>query len=334
MSPCSTGTMVDALQLAAAVGAFSLAQEEALSARGVTLERLRLDSSATRDFVYTPGRDPAVLPFTISETGLAWFSTSPLPPSRLVLVVGDEPWDFALFYALRRMGGAALWLPSDYVADRSTMIDVSLAVSAIDPEEIAIATAHSAHQIRPAIEAIASYSSRAKIQEVAWKDAIPDSPRRLLVRDLYGVPQPLLLDAEERSGHLPTPVPTVRVEPEHETRWMTDVRVEGWQPVLSSRLGPSVIESKSYGSPVTRTTRDGAAFFCPHFMWFGGDLDGQTIRSRAECGRLKWARCGRLKWPHLRPIAAGPLRARGARADGGGRDGFQDGDVRADQARS
>jgi len=53
-----------------------------------------------------------------------------------------------------------------------------------------------------------------------------------------------------------------------------------------------------------------------------------------ECGRLKWARCGRLKWPHLRPIAAGLLRAHRARADGGGRDGFQDGDVRADQARS
>ena len=56
--------------------------------------------------------------------------------------------------------------------------------------------------------------------------------------------------------------------------------------------------------------------------------------AQVECGRPKWARCGRLKWPHLRPIAAGLLRAHRARADGGGRDGFQDGDVRADQARS
>ena len=86
--PTSAGTVNDALQLAAEAGSLSATQIEILTARGIAVEEKTLDQGATRDFVFTPNRDPVVLPFALSETGLAWFSTSPLPPSRLVLVVG------------------------------------------------------------------------------------------------------------------------------------------------------------------------------------------------------------------------------------------------------
>lgn len=280
--PTTTGGDTDALQLAAEAGGLSSTQIEALKARGVVVDERALDRSATRDFVFTPDREPVVLPLSLSEKGLAWFSTSPLPPSRLVLVVGDDPWDFALFYALRRLGGLAYWLPSDYVGDRSAVIQLMLALSKLNADEVAITTARSPAQIQPAHDAIAAYPGRgvSKLTEIEWQQAMPLSPRRLLLRDSYGVPQPLLLDGDQRSGHLPTPIPSARVAPEHETRWMAEVRIDKWQPILNPHLGPHLIESNSYGTFVTRTTKEAVAYFCPHFMWFGGDLEGQTVRPR------------------------------------------------------
>ncbi|HEX4036005.1 MAG TPA: DUF427 domain-containing protein, partial [Solirubrobacteraceae bacterium] len=48
-------------------------------------------------------------------------------------------------------------------------------------------------------------------------------------------------------------------------------------------------------------------------------------------GHLKWPQCGRLKWPHLRPTGGRLFEAHRARAEGGGRDAFTHGAVRADQ---
>ncbi len=154
------------------------------------------------------------------------------------------------------------------------------AIREFDPEEVVVTTAESEAEVAPAAEALRPWLFRSKeVAHVSWRELIPSQPRRLLARDNYGVPQGLLLDSG-RSGHLPTPVPTTRTEREHETRWMTDVRVDGWQPVLNPQLGPFVLEASAYGTPVARATREGASYFCPHFMWFGGDLEGQTVRPR------------------------------------------------------
>jgi hypothetical protein len=198
----------------------------------------------------------------------------------LIVVAGDDPWDFALFYALRRMTGIAYWLPSVYRESRQAVMALAGAIKEFNPEQVVVTTAESEHDLAPAADALRPWLFRVdEIPSISWPELIPAQPRRLLARDNYGVPQGLLLDTG-RSGYLPTPVPTTRTTREHETRWMTDVRVEGWQPILSPQLGPHVLEAPSYGTTVTRTTREGAAYFCPHFMWFGGDLEGQTVRPR------------------------------------------------------
>lgn len=280
-SPRVDGTLTHALQIAAEVGMLTPTLEDALTGRGLTIESVPIDSASTPGFVFDIDRHPSAWPVTVSETGLSWFSQSPLPPSRLTLVVGDDPWDFALFYALRRMTGLAYWLPSDYVGNPSALIQLASAIQEIGPEQIAMTSAESAAAIPQAVAALAGISPihASQAQEVAWSDLIPTHPRRLLAQDKYGVPQSLLLE-EGRSGHLATPIPSIRAEAEHETRWMTEVRIDGWQPVQNCHIGPSILEASSYRESVTRATREGAAYFGPHFMWFGGDLEGQTVRPR------------------------------------------------------
>jgi transposase InsO family protein len=46
---------------------------------------------------------------------------------------------------------------------------------------------------------------------------------------------------------------------------------------------------------------------------------------------LNWPHCDGFNWPHLRPISGRPFDAHRARAEGGERDGIEDGAVRADQ---
>ena len=275
-----TEDLNDAVQLAAEVGSWSEGQEAAARGRGLEVQDVTLDSETTRQMVFRPEERPnGAMPHTVSEAGLSWFSTSPLPPSRAILVAGDTAWDFALFYALRRLTGAAFWLPTSYVGDRSALFALVNRINGPEVEETVVTSAESPTSVAEVLAALRELSFDGAHAR-GWEDLIPTDPRRLLATDSYGIGQPTLLDDVGRSAQLPTPIPTVRAEREHETRWITDVRVDGWQPVSNPYLGPAVVDAASYGTETTRATRIGAAYFCPHHIWFGGDLEGGTVRPR------------------------------------------------------
>ena len=103
-------------------------------------------------------------------------------------------------------------------------------------------------------------------------------------------------------------------QPESETRWIIDVRVEAGSQSVRFRLGPRVICQSPTGarSPgrLVMVLRSSARTSC-----------GSAAIWMAKCGRLKWARCGRLKWPHLRPIAAWTV-ASSWSSSGRGREGW------------
>jgi hypothetical protein len=60
------------------------------------------------------------------------------------------------------------------------------------------------------------------------------------------------------------------------------------------------------------------------------ELYGGT-RDMTRNDGLNWPHCDGLIWPHLRPIGGRRFDAHRARAEGGERDGVEDGAVRADQ---
>jgi hypothetical protein len=275
-----TDDLNDAVQLAAEVGSWSQDQEEAARSRGLNVQDVTLDSETTRQMLFRPEERPAgAMPHTVSEAGLSWFSTSPLPPSRAILVAGDTAWDFALFYALRRLTAATFWLPTSYLGDRSALFALINRINNPDVEETVVTSADSSAAAAAVLAALRELPFDGA-QARDWEDLIPRDPRRLLATDSYGIGQPTLLNDVAISAQLPTPMPTMRAQREHETRWITDVRVDGWQPVSNPYLGPAVVEAATYGTETTRATRVGAAYFCPHHIWFGGDLEGGTVRPR------------------------------------------------------
>ena len=44
---------------------------------------------------------------------------------QVVVVAGDDPWDFALFYALRRLMSRAYWVPSAWANDSNIVLCLS-----------------------------------------------------------------------------------------------------------------------------------------------------------------------------------------------------------------
>ena len=110
------------------------------------------------------GASPQVAPtpFALSEAGLRWYSRPSEYDPRIAIVVGDDPWDFSWFYALRRMRGNAFWVPDCYASDlawvtelRMLPLRLQLGASAVfsvtsvsGSEHVATVAAHMRHRRR------------------------------------------------------------------------------------------------------------------------------------------------------------------------------------------
>jgi hypothetical protein len=81
-------------------------------------------------------RDVA-FPWSLTELGLAWYREGPWEREDVVLVTGEEPWDFTLYHALKRWGAAAFWLPHGLDGERyyTSALAAALARAAMQSEE-------------------------------------------------------------------------------------------------------------------------------------------------------------------------------------------------------
>jgi hypothetical protein len=91
------------LLLAAEVGVVAAPLRRRLEQLGVATRGVDVtDRRTLMRWVYEGERSPGLTPFALAESGLAWFGAAPRAESTLTIVVGEQPWDFALAYALRR----------------------------------------------------------------------------------------------------------------------------------------------------------------------------------------------------------------------------------------
>ncbi|HEX4482399.1 MAG TPA: hypothetical protein VH081_01320 [Solirubrobacteraceae bacterium] len=230
-------------------------------------------------------------PWDLSRRGLAWYDMARGDP-QVVVVAGDEPMDFALFYLLRRLNGPAFWMPREglstsHLADYNQRVitDIAHAAGQQGSREVLVTSATA-----PAwCERLAAELPKAMdtptllLRAVEPHLTLPEQPVRLFELDGQGRQGELMLDLVGDSRPLPTPIPRrVRSANALDLRWMTDVRLDGWTPMSHHRLAERIL-----GAPHTsvRISDSGASYLCPVHTAFGRE-NVESVAARPTLHRL------------------------------------------------
>jgi hypothetical protein len=264
------------LLVAAELGILPPGLRNLLVDRDLALEEALLDSPTSwRDRIFQRAHPRStVYPWSLSELGLNWYRRRPLRRGAVAVVAGDDPWDFALFYALRRFQSFAYWIPSSLLDSDGYCGDVLMhaRLQTGGATAVAVVSASDADLLERSrarlVECQQHLGHAAQSLEIRvgdWRDFLAEEPNRLFERDNYGTPQPVLA-VGGKTPQLPTPLPH-HVATENPTAlcWMTEVAVEGWAAARNRHLGPRVLSVGAYDENLLRCGSDGAAYHCPHF---------------------------------------------------------------------
>lgn len=217
-------------------------------------------------------------PWDLSMFGVSTFHTGRLLQLPVALVVGDSPWDFALFYALLRMTGRAWWLPSWLRRDRSyTMfLESSIQFGSYNDAREPVVVSTSSIQARDEVARTVSESSGGQLEIADWQDVLPDDPMRVLGSDTPGRSRVAPL-VEGRVLELDTPVPTIaRTKRPAEMRWISEARSAEWAPVRNRALARQLLAGDS---DLVRTSRNGVAYFSTSSLILSGaSLESVVVR--------------------------------------------------------
>lgn len=222
-------------------------------------------------------------PWALSEVGLARYRRAPLLDKPAALVVGNSPWDFTLFYALKHLTGMAWWLPSWLERDQVYMHTLGSALE-YEPRgegrDLVIVSASSLRardRVARTIERETSHHFNAHTAD--WRDVLPDQPLRLYELDNAGRYEPIeVIDGATLPLDTPLPRQVATATPT-EMRWMTEVQARDWAAARDARLPRALLSEIRHGSDTMRTTRDGIAYFGPDILIFGGaSLESSVIR--------------------------------------------------------
>ncbi len=275
------------LLLAAEVGILPPGLRDHLEERGVGIADEVLDTPAAwRQFLFRPARPAATYPLHLTEHGLNWYRRRPLRPEAVPVVVGEDPWDFSLFYALRRFRSLAYWIPTALLESeeycRNILANAELHWGA---PAIAVLTASDVNLRDEAVNRLGGLqqrmggrAARPELRGEDWRGFLREEPNRLFERDNYGLSQPLLVSAGQ-TPPLSTPLPRASTETPTDLRWMTNVSLQGWSAMRNRHLGPRILQAGAYDENNLRCGADGPGYHCPHFFIQGGvSLEAATVR--------------------------------------------------------
>jgi hypothetical protein len=273
------------LLLTAALGRLTSGTREALAEREVALLPEELNQPLAWAGTVTNGRRPAAYtpPWGVANNGLSLYRRGASSHGVSALVVGDTPWDFALFYALRRMTGQAWWLPSWLRRNYAYMWELRHSLEYGPVEEgrtLAVVSASSQVARERGAADLTSISGKPLAAEALdWRDVLPDSPLRPFETDNQGRAQFFELVHGETLP-LPTPIPKrVATAPETSMRWITDLEGADWTPIRNPALGIKLLNTSWYDSGNVRTSRDGIAYAGPNVITFAGEgLESAVVR--------------------------------------------------------
>jgi hypothetical protein len=199
-----------------------------------------------------------------------------------VLVVGDDAWDFALFYALRLLRGATFWLPTGSLDSPQKLLELESTLhqaARLRNSAVAVAQWSCADVRDAAIAALRTAYRDLRFEKVRWQELIPESPLRLFERDRLGVYEPLVTH-RGLSAPVSTPVPrNVGSALSTELEWMVEVDLRGWGAIRHPALGPLFVRAAAYDTWATRAGRDGLAYMAPNqLVRSESSLESQAVR--------------------------------------------------------
>lgn len=254
------------LAVAAAVGDLSDIARRQLGAVGeirVADLPVRSGFEAARLAARTPPLSDAAYPFEISDIGLQWarFGYAFDPVS---IVVGDAPWDFALFYALRRLTSQAYWLPGEWALDPHHLASIRMLVRQHqrDPAVMARVLSVSAPDLARQVAAQLASDARQPASQWPfqdWRGAFPTNPARLFCQESMRASQSLVMH-DGLSAIVNTPVPDVRTQDPLDMDWVVDVRLDGWAPTQDPDLGTHLVAGGEHPSTHVRASQGGVSY--------------------------------------------------------------------------
>jgi hypothetical protein len=228
------------------------------------------------------------VPWTLSTVGLGWYRPWALEEGeRVILVTGEAPWDFALYYALLRWRGQVVyWLPQGLAED--TVYTAALGIALRDAARltedgrVTVITSSDEEFRDHAVTSLATgewsmWSVTASAAD--WRAVVPEQPLRLFESDRPGRAEPVAVH-DGATVELPTPIPAVAEDRgPNRLRWVTDVRAHGWAPIRHGTLAMTVLEEPMLDSDHARTGRSGVAYTSTGRLTFGGEsLAMSTVR--------------------------------------------------------
>lgn len=193
-NPSAPGGIARQLLLTATVGRIPVALAPVLAERGINVidEHLAHGYDWARIVVDRARGERPTYPWAIGDQGLAPYHSAPWRTTPAAVVVGDSPWDFALFYALKRMTGMAWWLPSWLRRDQTYLLALGSALE-FEPRregrELTIVSASSEtirDRVAGGIEDLTG--RRLRVKAADWREVLPEEPLRLYERDNRAAP--------------------------------------------------------------------------------------------------------------------------------------------------
>jgi len=270
------------LLAAAEFGALSPDLREQLDARGVRLRSVRPGSrNELLRWVYSARPPEGAAPFALSELGLRWFQPYPVAQRAVTVVTGEDAWDFALAYALRRTAGLAFWMPESIWAaedERQVALGALTELTGRGGLQLVITSATDEQAAEALARQLPTVTSRSIVVRLSrWQDVLPQRSNRPWVDDSIGLPEPLYLE-DGATPALRTPIPRV-VEPTDATqiRWITEVQVRDWGALRHPASGNGLLDPSD--STEVRASAEGLAYIGPRgFVMSGVPLEYQTAR--------------------------------------------------------
>lgn len=226
-----------------------------------------------------PGAQHAWLP---SEIGLAQYRAL-LEPSVSALVVGDTAWDFALYYALKRMSGQAWWLPSWLRRNQSYMWRLHYELE-YGPgrmgRTLAVVGASDKNRGDLSKFLVSMEGKPFDFRFANFDEVLPDHPVRIYEEDNHGGRGESLELVDGRTLRLDTPIPArAHTSPEWQMKWVTEVHARGWSAIRHPVLATELLQGTLYQADQVRVTSTGVAYTCPNAIIMGGeDLATAVVR--------------------------------------------------------
>ncbi len=265
-----TDDPLHSLLVTAELGRLSRRTQRVLSERGVDVIEVPVTSAAeVSRYLFSDRDGTEAWPWSLTLAGLetysfGWQRRAP------VIVVGDDVWDFVLFYALRRLGTWAWWLPSEFRSDELLAWRFKNRVlsgrwnSGPNPAVTSYSAPQACEEIANWLaddDAPAKGTTRSVEPSVEhWSVLLPEFGNRLYERGGEGQALGIVVEGDV-SSPLPTPLlDTIRHRNEIETQWMVDARVEGWSPVRHPSLASTLFSGPKTSDYLQRPSIDGAVY--------------------------------------------------------------------------